>query len=511
VIALHKLAGFDFAWLAKVISLVALPFAHEDLAIVLGGYIIVNDVMPAGLVVASIYGGMVVSDFALYGVGAAARSLPWLRNIAVDQRVRQFSDVLTRNIFGLVALCRLVPGLVFVAFVACGWARVSLARFTAASLLVSAVYLSPMLYLVIVFGDALDNHLGLWAWPVLLLALAAAGFVRERVLAFSERVGTDDTEVGVRSLLRRRMTSIVPARGARRPRALIERIPSWLVHLPLVAHWIVLAIKHRSLTLPSVANPAIPAGGMWGESKSKCLASVSGDMRESVVDFVVLKRRVEPSTLGLDVNRALGLLEAAKIPFPIIARPDVGWYGRGVLTLEGPAALQQYLSRFPGGAKLMLQRSLPHAVEASVLYARLPGEARGQILSFAVRRSRPVLAETGAYLSRELEARIDVIARSMPEFHYGRFEICFPSIEALAGGEDFAIVEINGIGGQLLEFGNPGLSLVKLYRRRLDHQRIAFMIGAYNRERGFAPTSAMSFIGGFLDHYQLTRRYPVSI
>ena len=129
---------------------------------------------------------MVASDFALYGMGAAARRLPWLHRFAVDARVRRFGETLKRNVFGLVALCRVVPGVVFVAFVACGWTRVSLARFTAASLVVSALYLPLMLYLVIVFGDALDEHLGLMAWPMLLVAIAASSFVRKRVFAFRE-------------------------------------------------------------------------------------------------------------------------------------------------------------------------------------------------------------------------------------------------------------------------------------------------------------------------------------
>ncbi len=50
----------------------------------------------------------------------------------------------------------------------------------------SALYLPLMLYLVIVFGDKLDDYVGLWAWPLLLAALAATGFVRKRVFAFGD-------------------------------------------------------------------------------------------------------------------------------------------------------------------------------------------------------------------------------------------------------------------------------------------------------------------------------------
>lgn len=181
-----QFVDLNSAWLTKLLSLLVLPFAHEDLAIIVGGYIVVNHLMPAGIVAASIYGGMVASDFALYGIGAGARRLPWLRRWAVNDRVQNFADTLKRNLFELVAFCRVVPGVVFIAFIACGWTRVPLARFTIASLIVSALYLPLVLYLVIVFGDALDDHAGAWAWPFLLCVLAIAGFVRYRVFMLDE-------------------------------------------------------------------------------------------------------------------------------------------------------------------------------------------------------------------------------------------------------------------------------------------------------------------------------------
>jgi membrane protein DedA with SNARE-associated domain len=177
-----RIVEFDLASWMQCISLLVLPFASEDLAFIFGGYIVVNKLLPVGLVVASIYGGMVASDFVLYGIGAGARRVPWLSRFAVDDSVKGFTDTVKRNMFGLVALCRVVPG-VFIALIACGWTRVPLARFTLASLIVSALYLPLMLYLVVMFGDALDDHVGLWTWPFLLGVVALAGFVRNRVFA----------------------------------------------------------------------------------------------------------------------------------------------------------------------------------------------------------------------------------------------------------------------------------------------------------------------------------------
>jgi membrane protein DedA with SNARE-associated domain len=186
------LADFDFSWVAKFLSLLVLPFAYEDLAIILGGYIVVNQLMPVGLVLASVYGGMVASDFALYGIGAGARRLPWLSRWAVDDRVLNFGEGLKRNLFELVAFCRVVPGVDFIAFTACGWTRVPFSRFSIATLVVSALYLPLMLYLVTIFGDALDDHAGLWAWPLILCVLVVAGFVRHRVFTLDGGEGRGD-------------------------------------------------------------------------------------------------------------------------------------------------------------------------------------------------------------------------------------------------------------------------------------------------------------------------------
>jgi membrane protein DedA with SNARE-associated domain len=171
----------------------------------------------------------VASDFALYGIGAGARHLPWLRRWAVNDRVQNFADTLKRNLFELVAFCRVVPGVVFIAFIACGWTRVPLARFTIASLIVSALYLPLVLYLVVVFGDALDDHAGLWAWPFLLCVLVVAGFVRYRVFMLDEaRPAQGDAGT----------LPPAPSHGAARPAALSTPRLSKLQLAPRAAKWL---------------------------------------------------------------------------------------------------------------------------------------------------------------------------------------------------------------------------------------------------------------------------------
>jgi hypothetical protein len=282
-----------------------------------------------------------------------------------------------------VALCRVVPGVVFVAFIACGWARVSLARFTVASLLVSALYLPLMLYLAIVFGDALDDRVGLWAWPLLFVALAAAGYMRKRVFAFGDRglagAVAEPEAPAARPADHRGMPALEKLAGQV---ALAERIPPALFYVPLVANWLLLGLRYRSPTLPSVCNPAIPTGGMWEESKSDCLNQVAPDERRWLAEHVVLNRT---ASAAHDTERALQLINAAGIAFPLIAKPDIGWHGHGVRRIDHAMQLRAYVARYPEGQSLILQCFVPHAGEAALLYARVPGAPRGGVISLALR------------------------------------------------------------------------------------------------------------------------------
>ena len=503
--ALLHFSDHDYSWLAQFFSLLVLPFAHEDLAIILGAYVVVNEIMPVGLVVLCIYGGMVASDFVLYGIGAGARYLPWLSRLAVDGRVRGFADAFKRNLFALTALCRLVPGVVFVAFIACGWTRVSLARFTAASLIVSALYLPLMLCIVVFFGDALDDRVGLWTWPFLICVLAGIGFLRWRVFAFQEASGDAERPHAAGAVRNDRPGAGSP-RGAVRA-SVLERVPLALFHLPLVLSWIGFAVRYRSLTLPTVANPARSTAGPWDESKSGYLLDVAGSDRRWIADFVTVTRSRGPRTLYTDLEWARQRLNAAGLAFPLIAKTDIG--RNGGCRIDDVAQLREYLRDFPAGEKLILQAFIPAAGEATALYARLPGMAHGRLIALTL-RADGFCRDGRRQITPELEARLDCIARGMREFHYGRIDLRFASLESLVRGDDFTIVEIGGIGGALERACDPAMPVAEVYRGLIDQQRIMFLIGDKNRARGFEPPGCADILRSLLRHGQLSRRYPAS-
>lgn len=557
--------ALDLGGVARFTSLLILPFAHEDLAIILGGYLVVNNVMPVSLVAVSIYIGMVASDFALYGIGAAARRVPWLSRYAIDDRVRRFSATLERNVFGVVALSRVVPGVVFVAFVACGYARVSLTRFAAASLIISAIYLPLVLYLVIEFGAVLNDWIGVWAWPLLFGAIVASSLLRKWIFSFRD---TSEAVSAVDTVMTETCLGMPPLSRSYCRVAAAERIPPALFYLPLVMNWFWLGLRHGSLTLPTAANPKIFTGGMWGESKSSYFDDVARPERAWIADYVVVTRT---ASLAADLGQANEALRSAGLTFPLMAKPDIGWHGHGVRRIDEPAQLADYLTGFPADCRLMLQRYVPYAAEAAVLYARLPGEATGRVLSLTLRyfphvvgngrstvrelirrdaraswksdlhlgvdpthrgicdldrvpacgevvqialignqRAGALYRDGSAHITPALEQRFDAIACSMTEFHYGRFDLRFDSIAALMRGEGLAILEINGIGGEGIDCWDPRLSVREVYRRLTEQQRLLFEIGRGNRARGFSPTRTGDFVGSLIRQTRLIRRYPAS-
>jgi hypothetical protein len=366
--------------------------------------------------------------------------------------------------------------------------------------------------------------------------MAAAGFARNRILAFGAGADRPPDHADVCA----RWTALPTAGG--RNVALAERIPPVPFYAPLVLSWLGLGLRYRCLTLPSAANPMIATGGMWGESKSRYFLDVAAEQRRWIADFVVL-RRGSGGSVRCEAKRSLRMLADAGL-------------GYGVRRIDDASALVSYLWRFPIGAKLIMQRLVPYAGEAAVLYTRLPGAPQGRILSLTFRQFPHVIGDgcstlrelicvdprlrwkarlhlgadpshqaldpgdlagvpergemvqvalianqraggsyrdAGRCITQVLEARFDAIARGMREFHYGRFDIRFACVDALMCGEDFSIIEINGIGGEAIDAWDPSLPVREVYRRLLL-QQLLFVIGDGNRTRGFQPTPPAEFL-----------------
>lgn len=319
-------------------------------------------------------------------------------------------------------------------------------------------------------------------------------------------------------------------------RSTLERMPKWLICVPLVAQWLWLALRYGSLTLPSTANPAITAGGLVGETKLEYFDSMGALALSCTARHCAFPPAARASPA--DIRNALA---QEGIGFPLIAKPDLGMCGFGVRLVADAEQLDAYIAGFPADQTIVLQEYLAEEGEAGIFYARDPDAAQGRIIGLAlryfpsvtgdgvatidaliardpragrVRRAGHGLAVDGARvpaagelvrlatigstrvgglyrdgsacITEALSARIDGIARDMDQFHFGRFDVRFGDLEDLRAGR-VRIMEVNGAGSEAIEAWDPAFGLGRALRIIFAKQRTLFAIAAANRRRGHHP------------------------
>ena len=348
-----------------------------------------------------------------------------------------------------------------------------------------------------------------------------------------------------------------------------EHIPNSILYIPVGLYYFLLSIRYHSLTLPSAANPMIETGGFMGESKASVMKQVGNEQQKWIAEFVTMQRT--ESAAEEDIEKALLLIKEKGLEFPIVAKPDIGWNGYGVRLVEDRGHLLKYIQTFPENEYIVFQRPVPHDGEAGIFYVRIPGETEGRVVSVTLRyfpfvkgdgkstlkeliqtdertklrahfylggRSEHVgfrnedldqvpqdgelirlsfigsLRVGGLYrdasnlITPELSNRFDMIAKSMPEFYFGRFDVRFESLDLLMKGENFFIIEINGAGAEAIQAWDPDVSLIKLYRAFFKSYKLLFRIGALNRARGFKPMTLWEFIRAVKHQNRLIELYP---
>lgn len=578
--AIEHFWDFQGSWITESIALFLIPFIHEDVAIIGGSLLVIEHRLPLALALVCLYAGMAASDMALFGLGVLANRNVWVRARMRSHRSERIGHWLSDHTAAMVIVARLIPGLMFPVYVACGMSGVRFARFAVVTLLTGIIYLPVVFFLVSAFGAAVLSSIGYWSWLLVIVFLVAMAtrwsqspnwqlLLRVSRLggaALLKRVGVDGTAI----VTHRGMPRIG---DLKQTVSLAERIPPILFYIPLAAQWFWLALNYRSLSLPALANPSIEVGGLWGESKSSYLAMVGDDQRRWLAAYTTLRRSAAAGSAQLDVDRALAAMADAGLGFPLVVKPDIGWRGYGVRLIVDAEELAKYIAAFPVGETIILQRPIDWDGEAGVLYARAPGTRDGHIVSLTLRYFPHVVGDgrssvrdlilrdaraawkAGAHLgldekhlgqsARELDIipaagetvrlsfigsnrvggfyrdarehitpslcrRFDAISKSMPDFYYGRYDVRFQSLDHLRNGEAFAIIEINGAGGESINVWDPSMPLRQVYRELFTQQRILFEIGAANRARGHRPPGAVAVLRSQLRQHRLIRRYPAS-
>lgn len=344
------------------------------------------------------------------------------------------------------------------------------------------------------------------------------------------------------------------------PLSLFEFWPGSVFYTPIVLYWIVMGIRYGDLSVATAANPRIETGGLCGESKSSIL-----DMGGPTAQAAIAPYRVFHNDRNA-LKDALAAMNDMGISFPVVVKPDIGCNGTGVRLIADQPMLERVLPLFPEGVALLVQKLVTYPIEAGIFYIRHPHEKEGRLTSITYKEA-PLLVGDGTstlrdlvmqdprmsqvpqlYLPRlkgqeetilaagekfplvfagnhckgsifrdgrndrtaALTRRINAIMADIPDFHFGRIDVKASSVDALRRGEEFEIIEINGVGSEAIHIWDRRTTLWEAYKTQFYHYRQTFLIGAAKKREGWKSSGAFSMLRSWRKQKRLLASYPTN-
>ena len=155
------------------LSLFFTTFLHEGTAIATGALLVVQDHSSPILTALFLIAGIVTGDLSIYGLGVLARRSDWLQRRLGFAATVDAPAWLGAHLLPTVATCRVVPGMLWPAFLSYGWCGVPLRRFAATTVLVTGLYVPLVLTIFVQFGKYLVPYVPHAPWLVLGIVITA--------------------------------------------------------------------------------------------------------------------------------------------------------------------------------------------------------------------------------------------------------------------------------------------------------------------------------------------------
>ena len=492
------------------LSVFTFTFVLEDAALATAAVFVADGKMTFFLAFICCFAGIALGDVGLYLLGASMRRFPCLNRLPILKKSRNSlagihrpTPAFTYSLF----LSRIVPGTRLPTYLAAGYLGYPLIHFV----VVTVISVAPWVLLVLMAGRSVmavfKDH-WLFASIILLAGLHAAKSVLPQLFNHWDRMALFSSW--------RKWTHF-------------EFWPAWFFYLPLVPMYLALGIKHKSLLAPFYAAPGFKHGGLLGESKWDFLKHLNPS-DESTLKSILFKAPIEFNSVKNRIDESL-------LHYPLIVKPDVGQRGFGVRIIRNESELSNYLELVDFDLVAQQLSVLPR--EAGVFYIRRPSEEKGILFSITDKkfpkiigdgkttvgdliladarakiiasvyfeRHRPdldrilgngeelMLSECGNHCqgaiflngnnlrTPELLEKIEGIARSIPHFYFGRFDIRYRDPASLKAGQQFEVVEINGSGSEATHIWDASTRLGDAYRTLLIQWATLFEIGSEMKKR----------------------------
>ncbi|MDX2044557.1 MAG: alpha/beta fold hydrolase [Acidobacteriota bacterium] len=515
-----------------VLLLAAATLITEDLTCITAGVMVAQGRLDFALAAFACFLGIYVGDLLLFlagrWLGRAALSRAPVKWLVSERAVERGSEWFQHQGAKVIFISRFLPGARLPTYFAAGALRTSFWKFALYFAIACAVWTPLLVGLAMLLGKGLVESALFAGQGVLLKAFIAAILIYLIVKTLIRLSTWRGRRLMVSSW--RRMTNW-------------EFWPAYVFYPPVVVYIGWLMLKHRSLTLFTVSNPAIPGGGFIGESKAEIYRGLA-----TAKEFLPKWKMLGASATVEDrINQAKGFIAENNLSFPVVLKPDAGQRGSGVGFIHSDAELESYLRQ--ANVDTLIQEFLP-GEEFGVFYYRYPNQNVGKIFAITEKRfptvtgdgnstleqlilndsravcmagflldkhsdrlwEQPVVGETvklvdlgthcrGAIFldgdwvkTDELEVAIDGICQQFDGFYFGRFDIRTPNVNEFRQGKNFKVIELNGVTSEATSIYDPKNSVFAAYRILFRQWRIAFEIGAQNRERGFKPTQLRTLL-----------------
>lgn len=338
--------------------------------------------------------------------------------------------------------------------------------------------------------------------------------------------------------------------------------PTWLMYLPVVLQWAILAVRYRSLSLPLLANPAVPLSGMVGVAKSAVFDRAGPYAQRWILPWCLYSVSADPAPQQKEA--VLLCLHTGGLTLPVVGKPNIGCRGAGVKLLSTEAELMAYVANFPVAGVIQFQQLSQWDAEAGVFYVRDPDSGIGTITSLTLKYTPYVVGDGSSTLSElvgkdpragdlthlyqerhriswdrvlpegepfrlvfsashcrgaifrdaqsliniKLSQSLDRIFDDIPGFYYGRLDIKFKNPTQLSCGEDFEIIEINGASSESINIWDRRAKFSDAIRTLLQQYGTLYKLGAKNRARGYKPPGMLALLKAWRLENKLVKQYP---
>lgn len=315
---------------------------------------------------------------------------------------------------------------------------------------------------------------------------------------------------------------------------LYEFWPPYLFYLPFLPIWIIYSIRSVDLLYFTRINPKMKFGGFMQYSKYEIIKSIP-------------EKYLVKSYFYSEAPKNNGFYKDT-LTFPFIYKPDIGERGKEVNLFRTEEDFKQFINKV--NCSFILQEYCDYPIELGVLYHRFPngeshitsvvkktflhvtGNGKSTLEELAKEEIRAynkldalakkfsakwhqaipageiiVLEEIGNHcrgttfidacelISPELTAVFDEIAKNIPDFYYGRFDLKVKSIEDLLQGKNIKIFELNGVNSEAAHIYDPKHNIFYAYKKISKELRTVFEISCELKALGVEkPNTTIEFL-----------------